>query len=72
MLVLTRFVDQEVYCGEGITAVTVRVLSIRGHAVRLGFVADPSVRIARDDAGGYRPGPPASDSASLRPRRRPS
>jgi len=43
MLVLTRKAGQAVQCGP----VVVRVLSVRGHTVRLGFSGSRSVPIAR-------------------------
>lgn len=46
MLVLKRKVDQTVVIGDGIR---VKVLEIRGGSVRLGFTADKTVPINREE-----------------------
>jgi carbon storage regulator len=46
MLVLTRRVGEEVLIANDIR---VRVLEVRGHQVRLGITAPPSVHVAREE-----------------------
>lgn len=49
MLVLSRKVDEKVIIGEGASRVEVMVLEVRGDKVRLGFTADRSVTIHREE-----------------------
>ena len=47
MLVLARKIDQSVFI-DG-RRIKVTVLSVRGDQVRLGFVADPTIRVMREE-----------------------
>lgn len=57
MLVLSRFTGESVHLTDqaGRFVCTVVVVSVSGGKVRLGFDAPPTVRIARDNAGGRDP-----------------
>jgi carbon storage regulator len=46
MLVLSRKVDEQIIIGDNLR---ITVVSIRGHQVRLGFEAPPSVSIFREE-----------------------
>jgi carbon storage regulator len=58
MLVVTRSVNEAVRAGE----VVVRVISIKGKNVRLGFEAPKHIAIIRDDAVETDPTPPPSNN----------
>jgi len=68
MLVLTRKVGEEIVIGD---SVRVRVLSIHGNQIRLGFVAPRDVQIHREELlqpGRKRPEPQPDHVVEDRPR----
>lgn len=62
MLVLTRKLGEIIRVGD---SVTVRVLEVKGHQVRLGIEAPPEVRIYREEV--YRTIHKGSEEAALTP-----